>query len=67
MMGNLTLMDRVNTAPSPSQAYEVLSDEEKRGRFDRGEDVEQPQGHPGQQQGHPFFHQGGQQFHFQWG
>lgn len=47
-----------------AEAYEVLSDDEKRGRFDRGEDVEQPQ-----QQQHDFhnfhnFH--GHQQHFQW-
>mmetsp|Transcript_4150 Transcript_4150/g.6839 ORF Transcript_4150/g.6839 Transcript_4150/m.6839 type:complete len:478 (-) Transcript_4150:697-2130(-) len=45
-----------------AEAYEVLSDEEKRSRFDRGEEIEQPQG---QQQ-----HNWGQQqqnFHFQWG
>lgn len=49
-----------------AEAYEVLSDEEKRGRFDRGEDVDQPQ-----QQQHNF-HQGfhgfhGHQQHYQWG
>lgn len=53
-----------------SEAYEVLLDEEKRARYDAGEDLEDQQGHPGQ--GHPFFHgnMGGgfhQQFHFQWG
>lgn len=48
-----------------AESYEVLSDEEKRRRFDNGEEVEQHQHQ--QQQGHPFFHQGGQQFHFQWG
>eukprot|EP00271_Cylindrocystis_brebissonii_P014374 TRINITY_DN35716_c0_g1_i1.p1 TRINITY_DN35716_c0_g1~~TRINITY_DN35716_c0_g1_i1.p1 ORF type:complete len:500 (+),score=130.81 TRINITY_DN35716_c0_g1_i1:632-2131(+) len=46
-------------------AYEVLGDEEKKGRYDRGEEVEdQPgQGGPGF---NPFGH-GGQQFHFQYG
>lgn len=47
-----------------AEAYEVLSDEDKRGRYDRGEDVEvqQQQGHPGDFHGF-----GGQTFHFQWG
>jgi len=41
-----------------TEAYEVLSDEEKRAQYDRGEyDFGQPGG------GHP----GGQQFHFQQG
>lgn len=43
------------------EAYEVLSDPEKRGKYDRGEDIEVPQ-----QQRHPF-RQGGQQFNFRWG
>ena len=61
-----------------AEAYEVLSDEEMKGKYDRGEDIKPPQG-GGQQQGHPFqggFHGfpgfggggggfgGGQQFHF---
>ncbi len=41
--------------------YQVLSDEEKRGKYDRGEDIEPNQG--GQQQQHNpfqhFFQQGG--------
>ncbi|CAE7870149.1 Dnajc3, partial [Symbiodinium sp. KB8] len=45
-----------------AEAYEVLTDEEKRGRYDRGEEVNQQQGHPGG----PFHHQrgGGHHFHF---
>jgi tetratricopeptide (TPR) repeat protein len=36
-----------------AEAYDVLTDAEKRGRYDRGEDVSgQPQGHPGHH-GHP--------------
>ncbi|KAJ1434639.1 hypothetical protein B484DRAFT_326005 [Ochromonadaceae sp. CCMP2298] len=53
-----------------AEAYEVLSDDEKRSKYDRGEDVFPNQGgggqgHPGQ---HPFqFRQGGSQFHFRFG
>jgi DnaJ homolog subfamily C member 3 len=66
-----------------AEAYEILSDEEKRAAYDRGEDVTgaNPQQH---QQQHPFAHfggqgfpgagfgghnfqQGGQQFHFRFG
>mmetsp|Transcript_4267 Transcript_4267/g.12039 ORF Transcript_4267/g.12039 Transcript_4267/m.12039 type:complete len:480 (-) Transcript_4267:132-1571(-) len=44
-----------------AEAYEVLTDPEKRSRFDRGEDMDQPGGgHPGG----PQFHQGGQRFNF---
>ena len=49
-----------------AEAYEVLSDDEKRKMYDRGEDVFAQGG--GQQQHNPFAHhfqQGGQQFHFQ--
>jgi DnaJ family protein C protein 3 len=52
-----------------AEAYEVLSDDEKRGKYDRGEEVFENQGggHHQQQQ-HPFFTRGfGQGFHFQWG
>lgn len=49
-----------------AESYEVLSDDEKRKKYDRGEDVF-AQG--GGQQGNPFgghhFQHGGQQFHFQ--
>ena len=49
------------------EAYEVLSDEEKRGKYDRGEDVFENQGGGGQQ-GNPFSHGfpggGGQTFTF---
>jgi tetratricopeptide (TPR) repeat protein len=53
------------------EAYEALSDSEKRAKYDNGEDIQinQPQGNPFQHFQH-FFHQGGgqgQQFHFQWG
>lgn len=52
-----------------AEAYEVLSDEENRSKYDRGEDVFPNQGGGGgQQQGHPFphgFQQGGHTFHFQ--
>ncbi|OQR99861.1 hypothetical protein THRCLA_06355 [Thraustotheca clavata] len=50
-----------------AEAYEVLSNEEMRARYDRGEDVS---GNPQQQQQqNPFqhFQQGGQTFHFHWG
>lgn len=49
-----------------AESYEVLSDTEKRQRFDRGEDVFQQGGGP--QHANPFAHHfqhGGQQFHFQ--
>lgn len=50
-----------------AESYEVLSDDEKRRKYDRGEDVFAQGG--GGQQGHPFaghhFQHGGQQFHFQ--
>ena len=51
-----------------TEAYEVLTDEEKRRRYDSGEDVDQPQGHGG-----PFRHGGGGggggpfNFHFNFG
>ena len=38
-----------------AEAYEVLSDDEKRGKYDRGEEVFPNQG-GGQPQGHPFAH-----------
>ena len=55
-----------------AEANEVLSDDEKRRKYDRGEEVFPnqgggggPRGHP---QGHPFpFRQGGQTFHFRFG
>lgn len=51
-----------------AEAYEVLSDEEKRQRYDNGEDLQDMMQQQQQQQhGQQFFHQGGQQFHFQWG
>lgn len=55
-----------------AEAYEVLSDDEKRQKYDRGEDVFPNQGGGGQQHHghghqHPFFRQGGQQFHFRFG
>jgi len=48
-----------------AEAYEVLSDDEMRGRYDKGEDVFENQG-GGQRQGNPFqhFQQGGQHFRF---
>ena len=58
------------------EAYEVLSDEELKAKYDRGEDVFENQG-GGQRQGfnpHQFFHQnfngfqgGGQRMHFRYG
>ena len=55
-----------------AEAYEVLSDNEKRNKYDRGEDVFPNQGGGGGNEGqhqHPFhqFRQGGQQFHFRFG
>jgi len=55
-----------------SEAYDVLSDEAKKQRYDNGEDVESPQQHhhgfPFGQQGFPFGGGGGNfQFHFQHG
>eukprot|EP01095_Lingulamoeba_sp_RSL-Kostka_P003844 TRINITY_DN1494_c0_g1_i1.p1 TRINITY_DN1494_c0_g1~~TRINITY_DN1494_c0_g1_i1.p1 ORF type:complete len:483 (+),score=174.80 TRINITY_DN1494_c0_g1_i1:178-1626(+) len=43
-----------------NEAYEVLSDEEKRGKYDRGEDLDVPP----QQQGFHGFRQGGSPFNF---
>jgi DnaJ family protein C protein 3 len=43
-----------------TEAYEILTDEEKRRRYDSGEDLNQPQGH----HGHPFQQGGGGPFHF---
>ncbi|KAL2631645.1 hypothetical protein R1flu_016331 [Riccia fluitans] len=46
-----------------AEAYEILGDEEKRGRYDRGEDIEeQNMGGPGFDP----FHGGGQTFTFHW-
>lgn len=57
-----------------AEAYEILSDDEKRGAYDRGEEVLPNQGGGGGGGGfNPFaqhfqhFQQGGQQFHFQFG
>lgn len=56
-----------------AEAYEVLSDDEKRDLYDRGEEVFPNQGGGGGQQGHhghPFAHhfqQGGRTFHFNFG
>lgn len=54
-----------------AESYEILSDEEKRERYDRGEDItgnQQQQQHPfGRSNpfgGSQFFQQGGQTFHF---
>ena len=50
-----------------AEAYEVLSDDEKRGKYDRGEQVFENQGGGQRQQGHgnPFnFGGGGQTFTF---
>eukprot|EP01094_Clydonella_sp_ATCC50884_P029454 TRINITY_DN9231_c0_g1_i1.p1 TRINITY_DN9231_c0_g1~~TRINITY_DN9231_c0_g1_i1.p1 ORF type:complete len:500 (-),score=147.90 TRINITY_DN9231_c0_g1_i1:82-1581(-) len=46
-----------------NEAYEVLNDEEKRGKYDRGEDLQEQ---PSHSQGHPFggFGGGGGPFHF---
>lgn len=53
------------------EAYEVLSDEDLKARYDRGEDVFDNQGGGGRQRANPhqFFHQhfqqgGGQRMHF---
>ena len=46
------------------EAAEVLGDEEKRGKFDRGEDVFPNQGGGGGGGGHHHFQQGGHTFHF---
>lgn len=53
-----------------TEAYEILSDQEKRGRYDRGEDTNQQQQGGGNPFGHgfnPFGGGGGFQFHFQHG
>jgi DnaJ family protein C protein 3 len=59
---------------SISEAYEVLEDDEKRAKYDRGEDVFPNQGGGGQQGHNPFGHfqhgnpfGGHQQFHFNFG
>ena len=36
------------------EAYEVLEDAEKRGKYDRGEDIEPNQGGGGRGRGNPF-------------
>lgn len=48
-----------------AEAYEVLSDEEKRARFDSGQDLEE-QGGGGHGHGHPFQH-GGMHYEFRFG
>jgi len=54
-----------------SEAYEVLSDEDKRRCYDAGEDLDQPQGHPGGPfggfPGGGFPGGGGFNFHFNFG
>lgn len=49
-----------------AEAYEILSDEGLRERYDRGEDVT-GSGEQQRQQQHPFFQRGGQTFHFNFG
>ena len=44
-----------------AEAYEVLSDDEKRARYDNGDDLED------QQQGHNPFQHGNMHFQFRWG
>lgn len=44
------------------EAHDVLSDEEARGKYDRGEDIQ-----PTQRQGPQSWNFGGQQFHFRYG
>ncbi len=48
-----------------AEAYEVLSDAEKKARYDMGEDPNEQQ--PNQQQYHQQYHQYHQQFHFHHG
>ena len=48
-------------------AMEVLTDPEKRARFDRGEDMEGGGDGQQQQQGNPFGGGGGGNFHFHFG
>lgn len=60
-----------------AEAYEVLGDDEKRSKYDRGEEVFPNQGGGSQQHGNPFMHHfngnpfghggGGHQFHFNFG
>jgi len=49
-----------------AEAYEILNDDEMRGKFDRGEEIK-PEGNGGGGGHNPFqhFQHGGQQFHFQ--
>ncbi|KAJ3073175.1 hypothetical protein HDU98_002051 [Podochytrium sp. JEL0797] len=74
--GELTEEDVLKKMSSINEAYEVLSDDEKRAQFDNGVDPNEQQNqqhHHHQQHGQPFFFQqgqgggfpgGGQQFHF---
>ncbi|TPX63606.1 hypothetical protein SpCBS45565_g06506 [Spizellomyces sp. 'palustris'] len=63
-------MDKVEKRMSEiNEAYEVLSDDELRKRFDMGDDPNDQGSHGGGSpfQGHPFFQQGGFPFGFQQG
>jgi DnaJ family protein C protein 3 len=49
-----------------AEAKDILSDDEKRGKYDRGEDLNEQQ-HHGHHPHHHFHHPGGQHFEFRFG
>lgn len=59
----------IKTFQDVAEAYEILSDEGLRERYDRGEDVTESGGHDHHHhhQHESFFQQGGQRFHFNFG
>ncbi|KAF2130155.1 DNAJ domain-containing protein [Dothidotthia symphoricarpi CBS 119687] len=64
---NMTPEDAQKKMAAVNEAYEVLSDEELKARFDRGDDPNSQEQQQNPFQGNPFGNGGGQQFHFRQG
>lgn len=64
---NMTPEEAQKKMAAVNEAYEVLSDEELKARFDRGDDPNNQEQQQNPFHGNPFGHGGGQQFHFRQG